>query len=89
MIANLGGQPGPASLLVAARRARSPASDRARGQEARSSLRVGCACLRNGQLFWGLDFGGDDDSLVLLAENYNRTVTGQLQSSQRTHKEFS
>jgi hypothetical protein len=46
-----------------------PASARARGQEARSGLRVGCTCLRNGQLFWGLDFGGDDDSLVLLVSS--------------------
>jgi len=82
----------PPGLAAPWGRARSPASDRARGQEARSSRRVGCAGLRNGQLFGGLDFGGYDDSLVLLAENYNRTVTGQpqsAQSSQRTHKEFS
>jgi len=36
-----------------------------------------------GSFFGGLDFGGDDDWLVLLAENYNRTVTGQPQSAQR------
>ena len=25
--------------------------------------------------FWRLDFGGDDDSLVLLADNYSLTIT--------------
>jgi len=45
----------------------------------------------NIELLRGLDFGDDDDSPLLLADNYNRTVTGQpqsAQSSQRTRKEI-
>ena len=38
--------------------------------------------------FWRLDFGGDDDSLVLLADNYSLTITNitaEAQNTQRTN----
>jgi hypothetical protein len=44
----------------------------------------------NIELLRGLDLGDDEDSLLLLAENYNQTTndpTTETQSAQRTHRD--
>jgi hypothetical protein len=62
----------------------SPASDRARGQEARSGLIPGRA--GPGQTaFRALDFGYAGISLLLLADNYNLT-TNDFTTKARRHK---
>ena len=61
-----------------------PASDRARGQEARSGLIPGRAEPRQ-TAFRALDFGYAGISLLLLADNYNLT-TNDFTTKARRHK---
>jgi hypothetical protein len=45
----------------------------------------------DGAFFRALDFGNDNDSPLLLADNYNHTIndpTTEAQSAQRTHRDF-